>query len=193
MRTTEGLWLLALVSLDLSAASGSAAPTSFSSGQRAESASRPNAGTTSIVTITVPVTAPWTDTGIILHSGDTLQIRAWGHATLDHTTAKSTSPKGSGRRGGGCTFVVTDAGIPSDGLIGNVAAGVVLDGRGFFVGSSWKGAVPVSGTSTTDGRLLLGVNGDGVLCDRSGYDSWRFGVNRTGVFTAEIAVTRGAD
>lgn len=188
--TTVVLSLLVLTSLDGGATRRAVSTAEHWYAQRPGSASRATAGTTTVVTVTVPVTAPWTDTGIVLHAGDVVEIRAWGRATADSATVRSTPPRGSGRRGGGCTFVVTDAGVPSDGLVGNVAASVVLDGRGFFVGPSWKGSVPVSGTSTTDGRLLLGVNGDGVLCDRSGYDAWRFGVNRAGFFTAEIAITR---
>jgi hypothetical protein len=48
----------------------------------------------------------------------------------------------------------------------------------------------VSGSSTSEGRLLLGFNDRGVLCDRSGYDSWQFGGTNSGWFTAEVAITR---
>lgn len=143
-----------------------------------------------IVTVVVPANTPWTDTGIDVQAGDALEIRAWGRATVDSLTSKTASPTGLGRGPGGCAFVVTDPAVPAYALVGNVSPDVTFDGRGFYVGPSWKGSVPVSGTSARSGRLLLGLNGNAVLCDRSGFDSWAFGVNRSGWFTAEIALTR---
>jgi hypothetical protein len=50
--------------------------------------------------------------------------------------------------------------------------------------------MPVAGSSAPEGRLYLGFNYAGVLCDRSGYDSWAFRVKNSGAFTAEIAIWR---
>jgi hypothetical protein len=144
----------------------------------------------SIVTLMVPATAPWTDTGITLSAGDAVEIRTWGRVIFDNTTGLTATPRGSSQRGGGCTFVVTDGKVPPHGVVGNVAPAISLDGQGFFVGTAWKGLVPVPGSSAPQGRLFLGFNGSNVLCDRSGYDSWAFGVNHAGWFTAEVSITR---
>lgn len=141
-----------------------------------------------IVTVLVLATAPWTDTGIRLSSGDLVEITAWGRVTFDRASSASAAPKGSGRRGGGCTFVVGDAAAQS--LIGNVAPAVTFDGRGFEIGSAWKGTAPIRGSTAPEGRLLLGFNDEGMLCDRSGYDAWEFGSNNSGWFTAQVAITR---
>ena len=143
-----------------------------------------------IVTIVVPATVPWTDTGIILKAGDGHAVRSWGRVTFDAAAGASASPQGSGRKGGGCAFVVTDAGVAAHSVIGNVAQAITLDGHGFLVGAAWTGTVPIPGSTSPEGHLLLGFNDDGVLCDRSGYDSWGFGVNNSGWFTAEISITR---
>ena len=143
-----------------------------------------------IVTIVVPATVPWTDTGIIVSAGDGLAVRSWGRVMFDAAAGASASPQGSGRKGGGCTFVVTDAGVAAHSVIGNVAQAIMFDGHGFPVGAAWKGTVPIPGSTAPEGHLLLGFNDDGVLCDRSGYDSWGFGVNNSGWFTAEISITR---
>src|SRR5262245_10873252 len=112
----------------------------------------------SIVTLIVPATTPWTDTGITLDTGDTVEIRTWGRVIFDNTTGSTATPKGSGPHGGGCTFVVTDGKVPPHGVVGNVAPAVSLDGQGFFVGTTWKGLVPIPGSSAPQGRLFLGFN-----------------------------------
>jgi hypothetical protein len=109
-----------------------------------------------IVTILLPATVPWTDTGVSVRAGDALDIRTWGRVTFD--AAATTAPEGSDRQGGGCSFVVTDP--------------------------------TVAAHSVPEGRLMLGFNDDGMLCDRSGYDSWDFAADNSGWFTAEIAIRR---
>ena len=143
-----------------------------------------------IVTIVVPATTPWTDTGIRLRAGDTLAIRTWGRVEFDVDRKASTAPNGSGRPSGGCRFVVTDSKVPAQSLVGNVAPAVGFDGSGFFVGAAWKGTVPIAGTTVPEGQLLLGFNDDGMECDRGGYDAWDFGGDNSGWFSAEIAITR---
>lgn len=143
-----------------------------------------------IVTVAVLATVPWTDTGIILSAGDSLEVRSWGRVMFDNTGVASAQPQGSRRKAGGCTFVVTDTAVAAHSVVGNVAPAITFDGHGFLVGAAWKGTVPIPGSTSREGHLLLGFNDDDVLCDRSGYDSWGFGVNNSGWFTAEIAITR---
>ncbi len=142
-----------------------------------------------ILTLVIPSTAPWTDTGIRLGPGDEVQIRTWGRVRFDEAAA-SVGPKGSGRPGGSCGFVVTDRAVPAQSVVGNVASEVTFDGQGFFVGPLWKGRIPVRGATAREGQLLLGFNDDGMMCDRSGYDAWDFAGDNSGSFTAEVSVSR---
>jgi hypothetical protein len=141
-----------------------------------------------IVTVVVPASAPWTDTGVTVKQGDGIAIRSWGRVRFDET--RSAPPSGSGSKGGGCTFVVTNPTISAHSVVANIASGVTFDGHGFYVGPAWNGTVPVPGSTSTEGHLLLGFNDDGMLCDRSGYDSWAFAGSNAGAFTVEIAITR---
>ena len=143
-----------------------------------------------IVTIIIPATAPWTDTGISVSAGDGLEIRTWGTVTFGDAGSASATPKGSGLQGGGCKFVVIDSKVAAHSVIGNIAPHVSFDGRGFFVGPVWKATVPVQGSTAPEGHLVLGFNDGAMMCDRSGYDSWDFSANNRGSFTAEIAITR---
>jgi hypothetical protein len=139
--------------------------------------------------LNVPATAPWTDTGIVVRAGDRLQIRAWGQVKFGDEVGRGVTPSGLGK-GGGCSFVVTNAAVPAHALVANVASQLNFDGMGFVVGPQWEGTVPVAGSTAPEGRLFLGFNDAGVLCDRSGYDSWAFRVRNSGAFTAEIAIWR---
>ena len=142
------------------------------------------------VLVSVPATAPWTDTGLVVRPGDRLDIRAWGRVTYGRgEDVKGLTPAGSGR-GGGCRFALVDAAVPADALVANIAPGVSFDGRGFTVGASRSVTVPVAGSTAGEGRLFVGINHQGVMCDRSGYDSWEFRNNGAGAFTVEIAVRR---
>jgi hypothetical protein len=183
MRTTlaRSLAVATALSICVVYAAAFAAPPS---GRQPASRTRPD----EITTLMVPATVPWVDTGITLGAGDAVRIRTWGRVKFGGTAASP--PQGSGVAGGGCTFVVTDAGVAAHSVIGNVAPGVTFDGRGFSVGARWTGTVPISGTTAPVGRLLLGFNDAGVMCDRSGYDSWEFAGDNSGAFTAEVAVTR---
>jgi hypothetical protein len=155
----------------------------------AQSGSRPGRPD-EIVTVVVPATSPWTDTGIKLRTGDSLAIRTWGRVEFDGERKTSTGPNGSRRPAGGCRFVVTDAKTPPHSLVGNVAPGIGFDGGGFFVGTRFNGTVPIAGATAPEGQLLLGFNDDGMECDRGGYDSWGFGGENSGWFSAEVAITR---
>jgi hypothetical protein len=141
------------------------------------------------VILNVPATAPWTDTGVMVRSGDRLQVRAWGQVKFGDEVGRGVSPSGLGK-GGGCAFVVTNPSAPAHALVANIAPQLNFDGMGFVVGPQWEGTVPVAGSSAPEGRLFLGFNYAGVLCDRSGYDSWAFRVKNSGAFTAEIAIWR---
>ena len=140
-------------------------------------------------TVGIPATDPWTDTGILLRTGDHLQIRAWGTVKVA-AAATGIGPQGSGTSDGGCTYVVTERRVRARSLVGNVAQELTFDGSGFYVGASWAGTLPIEGASTREGRLLLGFNDSNIMCDRSGYDSWAFRNNNSGAFTAEISVKR---
>ena len=107
----------------------------------------------------------------------------------DAPAGRVVAPRGLGR-GGDCSFVVTDSQVPALALIANVAPQLTFDGLGFFVGPQWSGTLPVSGSTAPEGRLFLGFNHDGMLCDRTGYDSWKFRINNSGAFTAEISIRR---
>ena len=152
----------------------------------ASSSARPDEN----VLVSVPATAPWTDTGVVVRPGDRLDIRAWGNVTYGRgEDVKSLTPAGSGR-GGGCRFALVDAAVPADALVANIAPAVSFDGLGFTIGASRSLTIPVAGSTASEGRLFVGINHQGVMCDRSGYDSWEFRNNGSGAFTVEIAVRR---
>ena len=143
------------------------------------------------VMVEIPATSPWTDTGIDVKPGDRIEIRAWGGVSYDTASPGAVvGPNGSGRSDGACEYVVTDARVAAHSLVANVSRDLTFDGRGFYIGASWKGTVPFAGTSAPAGRLFIGFNDRGVLCDRSGYDSWKFRNANSGGFTAVVTVTR---
>jgi hypothetical protein len=153
-------------------------------------ASPPPARPDESVIVSVPATAPWTDTGIVLRAGDRVDMRAWGRVVYrDVDDARSISPIGTGR-GGGCTFTLLDPAVPANAVVANVAPTLTFDGRGFLVGASRTVTVPVAGSTATEGTLFVGINHQGITCERSGYDSWEFRNNSSGAFTVEIAVRR---
>jgi hypothetical protein len=139
--------------------------------------------------LNVLATEPWTDTGLTVHAGDRLEIRAWGSVRVGDVE-RAVPPAGRPGRGTECSFVVTDSRVPADSLVANVAPRMTFDGRGFLIGPKWSGAVPIAGSTAPEGRLFLGVNHDAVMCDRSGYDSWKFRINNSGAFTVEISIRR---
>jgi hypothetical protein len=140
--------------------------------------------------LNVPASSPWTDTGVTVHAGDRLQIRAWGRVSYGGAAAgRAFAPIGSGR-GGDCSFVVVDARVPAHSLVANIAPELTFDGSGFLVGSTWSATVPVPGSTASEGRLFLGLNHGGMLCDRTGYDSWVFRNNSAGAFTVDLAIRR---
>ncbi len=139
--------------------------------------------------VALPATAPWTDTGIDVHAGDRLSLRSWGRVAYGRAESVTpASPTGIGQ--GRCRFVLVDPSVPADIVIANIAPAMTFDGRGFVVGRARAVVVPVQGSTAPEGRLFLGINHQGIMCDRSGYDSWEFRNNGSGSFTAEIAVRR---
>ena len=141
------------------------------------------------VIVSVPSTAPWTDTGVVLRTGDRVDLRAGGRVAYYDAEGGPIGPAGAGR-GGGCSFVLVDAAVPANAVIANIAPSLTFDGRGFVVGASRSATLPVNGSSAPEGRLFVGINHPGMACDRSGYDSWGFRNNSSGAFTVEIAVRR---
>ena len=142
------------------------------------------------VTISVPSTQPWTDTGITVSSGDTITITASGSVIFadPHTPEHATGPDGKPQPWGGCGYVVTSSAVARHSLIGNITNSSSLDGKGFFVGSSFQSTVPISNTTNGSGKLFLGFNDGAVFCDRSGYDAWGFGGDNHGSFTVTITI-----
>ena len=141
--------------------------------------------------VNVQGTSPWTDTGIVVKEGDRIEMRAWGVIWFDAASSPSSSgPAGTGPSTGGCEYVVIDPHVPAHSLIANVAEEMTFDGRGFLVGTSWKGTAPIAGTTAPTGRLFVGFNDRAMICDRSGYDSWAFRNRNTGAFTTSITITR---
>jgi hypothetical protein len=144
-----------------------------------------------IVFLDIPATAPWTDTGVSVHPGDRIQITARGTVGFDGpSAARKATPTGTSDLAGGCEFVVIDGSVAAHSLVGNISPSLTYDGKGFAVGTSWKGVVPVPGASAESGKLYLGFNDRAMLCDRSGYDSWGFRVANTGSFSIELSITR---
>jgi hypothetical protein len=140
--------------------------------------------------VNVPASSPWTDTGVTVHAGDRLQIRAWGRVSYGGAAAgRGFAPAGLGR-GGDCSFVVADARVPAHSLVANIAPELTFEGSGILVGSTWSATVPVPGTTAPEGRLFVGINHGGMLCDRTGYDSWAFRNNSFGAFTVDLAIRR---
>lgn len=121
-------------------------------------------------------------------------MRAWGRVRYADTrggaaAALINGPAGAGP-GGGCAFVVTDARVPADALIANIAPQLTLDGAGVLAGTALTATLPIAGSSAPEGRLFLGVNHGGILCDRSGFDSWSFRNGGSGAFTAQLTISR---
>ena len=119
-----------------------------------------NGGEPGPVEVVVDGTAPWTDTGIDVATGDAVQITAWGE--VFHNEGSSIGPEGFPNR--------PDLLTPLDranhaGLLGRVGA----TGPPFYVGA---------GTTFTvgqEGRLFLGINDGGLE-------------NNRGSFTAKVTV-----
>jgi hypothetical protein len=142
------------------------------------------------VILSVAAITPWTDTGLILHQGDRVRIRAWGTVQSARAGGARIGPGGTRAAAGGCKFVVVRSDVAAHSLVGNIAEGPTYDGSGFYVGPEWVGEVPVAGARLAEGHLILGFNDAAMACDRSGYDSWEFRHENSGVFTAEVTITR---
>jgi hypothetical protein len=171
------------------AGAGAAAPAQSRGRAGPEPATRLTQADESLI-LNVPASSPWTDTGVTVGTGDRLEIRAWGRVKYgDADAGPGIGPMGTGR-GGACSFVVTDERVPADALVANIASGLTFDGFGVFVGSTWNVSVPVTGSSAREGRLFLGVNHSGMLCDRTGFDSWGFRNKSSGAFTVQLTIRR---
>jgi hypothetical protein len=125
-----------------------------------------------------------------VRAGDRIDMRAWGrivYRAVDE--ARFITPAGTGT-GGGCNYVLVDSSVPANAVVANIAPDLTFDGKGFLVGAARTVTVPASGSSAPEGRLFVGINHQGIVCDRSGYDSWEFRNNSSGAFTVEIAIRR---
>jgi hypothetical protein len=125
--------------------------------------------------LTVPITAPWYDTGIDVTAGTQLQISASGTVTFGPFFGQTTGPNG-GDSFGGTTFdpLAIYPGTVVVSLIGKIGgttavgtgtllpAGVPGNGSG-FVGTSYDQVI------SNSGRLFLGFNDEtGQFGDNSG-------------------------
>jgi hypothetical protein len=104
----------------------------------------------------VPVTQPWTDTGIDVTAGATISVTASGSASFAVGSGNSYTPAGEPGRIG------TEA-MVAPGLTANMLVARIGNGVPFAVGTglTWQAAA--------SGRLGLGVNDD-YFGDNSG--SW---------------------
>ena len=119
------------------------------------------------VSLEVPSTASWFDTGIDVFSGQLLQIDASGTVRFDTTSIAGADPNGVGPGWDGTQTVLGDP-LPTAihlsliGRIGEVALPEGAPGGGLgFVGSSY------SELTALTGRLYLGFNDD-YYVDNSG-------------------------
>jgi hypothetical protein len=178
----------------LVAPSGFTAVAAAGAGQGAAGSARPASSPPTrpdeSLIVNVPATAPWTDTGVVVRAGDRIDMRAWGRVVYRAVDeARFITPTGSGAAGG-CNYVLVDSGVPANAVVANIAPDLTFDGKGFLVGSARTVTVPAAGSSAPEGRLFVGINHQGIVCDRSGYDSWEFRNNSSGAFTVEIAIRR---
>lgn len=138
-------------------------------------------------TVTISSKQAWTDTGITVSPGDIIHITATGSINYA-PTSPATGPNGSGNPSGP-SYLVLDPSIPTHSLVGNVApTGSYSDGKGFFVGTSFEGSVPISGTTAQSGKLFLGFNDGFIEGGRTSMNTGAVGDN-SGSFTAEISIT----
>lgn len=118
------------------------------------------------VTVVVPGTEQWTDTGINLNVGDTVLIEADGEITPSDPDVPLHGPDGVPDRPSARVFNVEGAEEANhNSLIGRIGE----DGAAFQVGSQ------LQSKADTDGRLFLGINDVDVA-------------NNAGEFTATITV-----
>jgi len=152
-----------------------------------------SADTTETKTMQIPSTQPWTDTGLIVSPGDTISITASGNVYYAHAGDPNylVGPEGliGYRHPCECCYVVTSTEVTSHALVGNIAQTMTYDGKGFLVGPSFSGPVPVTNSTATSGKLFLGFNDTGIRCDRTGLDSGTWGDN-SGAFTVTITISR---
>ncbi len=158
----------------------------------------PVAGSTESVIVSIPATQLWVDTGLTVSPGDQISITASGTAIFgDPQHANSAGPDGT-QSFSNPTFLVTDPAIPAHSLVGNIADSSSLDGKGFFVGSSFQGVVPISDTTTfvevhkdglggvdgLDGAISVTVSPDGSHLYAAGH-----GDDAVAVFSRDSATT----
>ena len=145
------------------------------------------------LTMSVPSTQPWTDTGLDVAAGDIITITVTGEVKYgDPANENTAGPDGIGLPSGCATPVDNSV---YNAVVGNIATSDPtnnLDGKGFTVGSSFQGQVPISNTTTPTGRLYLGYNDGGIICSngvRTGINWYAFSGDNSGSFTATIEIS----
>ncbi len=140
-------------------------------------------------TVTIPGTQLWVDTGLTVSPGDEISIEASGTIIYGdpHNEANTAGPEGKEDVVYSGHLVL---GVRRHSLVGNIADSPSLDGKGFFVGSSFRGVVPIASTTKQSGKLFLSFNDDCINEDRSGYNAYCWTGDNHGSFTATIAIVR---
>lgn len=142
--------------------------------------------------VSIPATQLWVDTGVTVSPGDEINITASGTVFFGdpHNEANTAGPDGKPYPSN-CAMLVSDPAVPTHSLVGNIASSSSLDGKGFFVGSSFQGVVPIPNTTEESGKLFLSFNDNCISCDRSGYNSYCWSGDNHGSFTVSITITAG--
>ena len=137
---------------------------------------------------------PWTDTGLELRPGDRIRIRASGRVKYGDPAHKNrTGPEGTNFRRS-CSYLCDNAVTHS--LVGNIARNDPthrLDGRGFTVGRKFKGRLPLADITDQAGRLYLGFNDGGVICEhgrRQRINSYGFRGDNSGSFDVDVEIQK---
>lgn len=143
----------------------------------------------------IPSTEPWTNTGLWVEPGDSLNILAWGSVTFaSPASANTVGPDGQTGTSSDERFVVTDPNVPQNSLIGNVALTTSFkDGTGFFVGADFSAVLPLDNTRELAGWLMLGHNDGAILPGRDNYDWWGMKGDNSGGWNVEITLVQGGD
>ncbi len=140
-----------------------------------------------VITVVVSSTQSWTDTGLIVAKDDRIQITASGSIKYA-PTSPPIGPDGSGIPSDSLSYLVRSPQKWANSLVGNIAAAPSYDGKGFFVGSSFEGQVPIQNTTSESGKLLLGFNDGFIEGDRTRMNIGAV-MDNSGSFSAAVILT----
>jgi hypothetical protein len=109
-----------------------------------------------VASVRVEANQPWTDTGLVVQSGERITFSTNG--TITFGKDMNTGPDGDKNLPARASYPVRD--MPVGGLIGRIG-----NGRAFAIGST---RTPI--TMPTGGRLFLAVNDDDIRDNSGGFD-----------------------